>query len=193
MALRNDRLALVNKIIEELRSTGHRIDELRSKSEKAFQDFCMETYAQEKTRIDNEMHEYRKNLEISRNLNVSITSCVNRLNLFTGDEECLGSMLSPLRYFMLKLRIKSLIRKSNAILTRLSIGSRIHEQKVMQSVNGLRSKAGNWVKGCDCYKELEELFNKKKRLLDDLSFLIPTITDFDLNTAMNNSGSNPAD
>lgn len=193
MAHRKDRIALVNEIITELKSTCTRIEELRSNLEKEFKDFCEKTYEREKVRIDIEMQEYKKNLEISRNLNITITGCVNRLNLLMDSEESLGSILLPLRYFILKRRIKSLIRKSNNLLARLSICNRLHEQKVMQSMNGLKNKAGNWLKSRNCYKELEELFDKKKKLFDDLTFLIPTITDFDLNAAMNNSGHNPAD
>ncbi len=169
------RSAFVLSLLNELSSVYRELKTLSSGIESNSDDFYEKIFNSSRIEIQDDIDNYKSNLQKMKDINMGITEKLNEWYDFIKDSNKIKKVSFPIKLYFMKKNLKSSIKKMNEEISSLSIENRFIREKVINWEQELSVRALHEIRECEEFHNYEELVRKKDSIISELKYLLATI------------------
>lgn len=172
---RKRRIELALEMLNELKSTYAKLDELSKQvdkhSDSLFSNFAEGSESSFQSYID----KYNSNTEKVKRLNYDITLKINSIFGYAKNESEMKKLVYPIRLYLLKKDLKKVIKAAGEQVSGITIENRFIREQLSLLQEELKHKALQSVRQQETYGQYQQLVRRKDELIAELRYLLPTI------------------
>jgi hypothetical protein len=173
-------LALV--FLENLDNVFIQLENLSSTVEDNSQISLQNLQKEQKDKLRNKVEAYNGNIQKAKDLADSITELMNKWNILKNDEDLQRNPFYPIKLLASKKSISKNLNEIKDQINALSIKNRLLHDDIDRMENSLKNDMLQQMKHGSEYKAYEEAIEKKNVLIQELTYLLPTIPGFSHST-----------
>ncbi|MGI6224979.1 MAG: hypothetical protein ACOYJ1_01860 [Peptococcales bacterium] len=174
--MKKERTEFILSILLSLKETYNDLFNFTTKIEKISSTLFEQFYSENQELIDKEINELKQNIEKIKQYNSQITDNINKWYQFVNDSQEQVRLFYPVKFYAKRLRLLSNIKSLNKEIYRTTVENRLSKENLKKIERQIESKILNEIKSAGIYKDYEELLRKKEQLLQDLEYLLPTVS-----------------
>ncbi len=169
------RKELALSLLDKLKNSYSELDEAASDIGNNSNSYYEEAFKEKSGEFSLLMDDYGRNVERIRQINNEIIAAINKWYQFIKDENRIGKVSFPIRYFLGKRSLNKKILKLNAENSDITINNRFLRGKLSELEHQLEVDAIVQVKSGGNYQKYENILAKQKIIATELNYLLPTI------------------
>lgn len=174
-----NRTTFVISLLNNLKEVYEELKELSSDIENCSESFYENMFKASRAEIENDIENYKNNIQKMKQLNIDVTSKVNEWYTFIKDTNEIRKISFPIKLYFRKKSFKKTIDKMNSEILDLSVENRFIREKIINWEQELSVRALQEMKKGAEYNKYEELSKKKDYLVSELTYLLATIPDLE--------------
>lgn len=171
------RIDLALQLITDLRKTCFEIKQVLSQVELNSAASYEKIYEDCKIEIKEDIDDYNGNMRKLKQMNLDLTTSINRWYEFVKDKVQMRKFTFPLRFYLKRKKLCKEIKKANEDINNLIVQNRFITEKINNWEHQLKFQAIQKLKQEVDYKRYEELLSRKEGIISELLYLLPTIPD----------------
>lgn len=169
------RLKLASGLLGELKCIYGRLSEIASEIETQSGSYYEKAFQEHIAEIRSEAGKFRCNVERVEEINREITNRINQWFEYVKDQKEMARLTFPLRYFLKKRSLGTVIRKLNEEVAGIAIENRFIKEQLTIWEHKLEVMAIQQIKTGEGYQVYEQLLAKREAVIQELKYLLPTI------------------
>lgn len=172
------RIALAVNMLETLLSTQNTFDSIKVQIESACKNIASKVHDRNMPELLKYKSEFEGNARHIEKLNAEAVKTMNSWHEWSNDLKNTCSVLFPAKYYFKKKKIKKFLAHLNRKIFRAAIDNRLIREKMTAWGVDVRRQTESEIKESGLYKNLLELQNEQKLLIEDLAYLLSTLQEF---------------